>query len=210
MIPDKSISGTRSENRNVWDGPRITAATLSEARVEPSRAARYAFNFGSEYERERNQATLGCLSRASYGRAFEPGCSLGELTEQLARRCVQVMATDDAAERVARAEARCARFPNVEVRHAGLADGPPRGTFDLIVLSDFGGHFSPKPLLEIVLRMVGQLQLGGELVAAHSLWPSSRLLHGDTVHNLLGDQLPLAWTYSERREEFRVDVWQRI
>jgi SAM-dependent methyltransferase len=163
-----------------------------------------------EQERERNEATVKALSRIWYGRAFEPGCSVGGLTAQLARRCVQVTATASAPEFVAQTEARCARFPNVEVHQASLADDPPLGTFDLIVLSDFGCHFAPKPLIQLVLRMVGQLQPGGEIVAAHSLGASRHPLSGDTVHNLLKAQLPLEWTHGQRHDDFRIDVWRYL
>jgi SAM-dependent methyltransferase len=163
-----------------------------------------------EEQRERNEATVRALSRPWYGRAFEPGCSAGGLTAQLAWRCVQVTATDSAPEFVARTEARCARFLNVQVFQANLADDPPPGTFDLIVLSDFGCHFAPKALIQLVLRMVAQLQPGGELVAAHSRWSNRHILSADTVHNLLRAQLPLEWTHEQRHDDFRIDVWQHL
>jgi SAM-dependent methyltransferase len=121
-----------------------------------------------------------------------------------------VIATEFAPEFLAQAQARCAHLPNVEVLQANLGDGAPPGSFDLILLSDFGCHFMPRPLIEIVLRMVAQLQAGGELVAAHSLLFGPHLLYGDTVHNLLSEQLPLEWTHSARHDAFRIDVWRRL
>lgn len=191
----------------------MTTSGLSDAAsgVAPSGAVRYATGeVFSEYETGRNHAILTALSRASYGRAFQPGCSIGELTAQLARRCVQVVATDFLPRFVACTQQRCAKFLNVEVRQASLAEGLPPGAYDLIVLGDFGCHFRPAPLLQLVSQMVGQLQPGGELVAAHSLLPrSAGLLYGDAVHYLLGARLPLDCMHSERHEDFRIDVWRR-
>jgi hypothetical protein len=192
----------------------MTIATLRDATPDPSPADMALFppiSVPFDYERERNQATIAALSRASYGRAFQPGCSRGELTAQLAPRCMQVVATDRLPRFVARTQQRCAEFQNVEVHQAGLTEGLPPGTFDLIVLSDFGGYFQPASLIQIVMQMVVQLQLGGEIVAAHSLIPGAdRLLYGDAVHYLLGAWLPLDCIHSERHDEFRIDLWKRL
>ncbi len=164
-----------------------------------------------DYERARNQAAIAALSRASYGRAFQPGCSEGELTAQLARRCVQVVATDCLPHFVARTQERCARFLNVEVRRESLAKDLPPGSFDLIVLCDFGCHFRPTPFVQLVMKMARRLQLGGEILAVHALVPDeNRLLYGDAIHYLLGANLPLECIHSERHDEFRVDLWKRM
>jgi trans-aconitate methyltransferase len=63
-----------------------------------------------EYERDRCQATTAALMRRRYAEAFEPGCSSGELTAQLARFCVHITATDAAPSAVARARQRCAQL----------------------------------------------------------------------------------------------------
>jgi hypothetical protein len=45
------------------------------------------WNFvGSAYERARYAATLAALPKSSYTSAFEPGCSIGELTARLAKQ----------------------------------------------------------------------------------------------------------------------------
>jgi hypothetical protein len=192
----------------------MTTATLRHATPDPPPADLALFppiSVPSEYERERNQATIAALPRASYGRAFQPGCSRGELTAQLAPRCIQVVATDRLPHFVARTRQRCSPFQNVDVHQASLTEGLPPGTFDLIVLSDFGGYFQPASLIQIVMKMVDRLQLGGEIVAAHSLIPgANRLLYGDAVHYLLEARLPLDCIHSERHDEFRIDLWKRL
>lgn len=57
----------------------------------------------SEHERFLHQSTMAALSCKSYAHAFEPGCSTGELTAQLARVCDRVSATDISLSAVARA-----------------------------------------------------------------------------------------------------------
>ena len=46
------------------------------------------------YEQRKYAITMALLPHASYRHAFEPGCSVGVLTEQLAHRCDRVTATD--------------------------------------------------------------------------------------------------------------------
>ena len=56
---------------------------------------------GSAYEQGRYDATMQALAGCCFRRAFEPGCSVGVLTERLARICVRVDAVDLSATAVA-------------------------------------------------------------------------------------------------------------
>lgn len=49
------------------------------------------------YEERKYAITMAMLPAARYRHAFEPGCSVGVLTEQLTARCDHVTATDVAA-----------------------------------------------------------------------------------------------------------------
>ncbi len=49
---------------------------------------------GSAYERYRYETIIAALDTRQYGNAFEPGCSVGELTYRLAGRCHHVEAMD--------------------------------------------------------------------------------------------------------------------
>ena len=68
----------------------------------------------SPYEQGRFDAIIGTLGRERYARAFEPACSIGELTLRLARRCDHVDAIDLSPTAVAETQRRC--------REAGLDD----------------------------------------------------------------------------------------
>ena len=169
------------------------------------------WNFaGSPYDRQRFLATLAALLRPSYRHAFEPGCSVGELTAQLAARCDRVFATDIAPTAVARARARCAHLDNVDIQCADITADMPQGAFDLIVFSELGYYFEKRELARIAVALADNLPAGGELIAVHWLGASpDHALHGDTVHDLLRARLPLTWVRGERHPGFRIDTWHR-
>jgi trans-aconitate methyltransferase len=68
-----------------------------------------------QYERRKYALTMASLPRARYESAYEPGCSNGALTEQLAQRCTQLVATDIVPEVVDRARRRLRHMPHVQV-----------------------------------------------------------------------------------------------
>ncbi|WP_395848429.1 SAM-dependent methyltransferase [Cystobacter fuscus] len=86
------------------------------------------------YERRKRALTLAMLPHARYARAFEPGCSIGELSAELAARCDALLVSDgsEAAVRVARR--RLAPWPHVRVEQRLLPDAWPEGTFELVSL----------------------------------------------------------------------------
>ncbi len=167
------------------------------------------WNFGaSPYERDRYARTLAALSRERYGAAFEPGCSVGVLTAQLALRCDALLATDVAPTAVAQARRRCAGLSNVELRCEALDEHLPPRRFDLVVFSEIGYYFGPERLLRLIRALPSRLGPGGEFVAVHWLGHSpDHALHGDDVHALLLANLELRHRHAERRAGFRLDTW---
>jgi len=169
------------------------------------------WNFASSaYEQNRYAMTLQALARHRYRRAFEPGCSIGALTAQLAPLCEELVATDVSPTALARAQERCAEFNHVRFVEAGLESAEPAGPFDLIVLSEIGYYFTPIALTLIAQRLASSLEADGELIAVHWLGHSKdHVLHGDEVHHTLMQCLPLKRRKSERYEGFRLDAWVR-
>jgi SAM-dependent methyltransferase len=175
----------------------------SRRNSDPYRFAR------SEYERSRDQSTMGALSRKSYPSAFEPGCSTGELTAQLARVCEYVRATDISQAAVECARARCAHLKNVEILCADISAQLPTVPVDLIVFSEIGYYFPAPQLVRIACSLASRLVSGGEFVAVHGLDRSTdHVLHGDAVHCQLLAHVPLRWVKGERHDGFRIDTWQ--
>ncbi len=163
----------------------------------------------SQYELGRYTETLAALSRPSYGTAFEPGCSVGVLTAQLARICRRVVAIDVSRSAVDRARRRCAALPNAEIHRADMCTAIS-DNWDLVVFSEIGYYFRRDKLTEIAASMADRLRDGGEFVAVHWLGRSpDHVLHGDTVHEQLRASLPLRWLKGSRHPGFRIDTWIR-
>jgi SAM-dependent methyltransferase len=111
--------------------------------------------------------TVACLPEPRYGRAFEPGCGTGLLTERLARRCGSVLASDRHERAVAVAGRRCRGLANVTVRTGRLPTEWPEGSFDLVVLSEVLYYLDDRGIDEALRRTAASLCPGGDLVAVH-------------------------------------------
>lgn len=166
----------------------------------------------SAYERGKYQLTLDSLSRERFAAAFEPACSVGELTAMLASRCGRLLATDVAETAVHRARRRCADLDNVSIECSDLRNGLPAGLeeegVDLIVFSEVGYYFDVQSLSGLARRLAGLLRSQGELMAVHWRGHSAdHVLHGDEVHRALFDSLPLQHRLGNRHPGFRLDSW---
>ena len=165
----------------------------------------------SEYERSRYEATIAALGTRRYQRAFEPGCSVGELTWRLAQHCGQVDAMDISATAIEQAKRRCSELSNVALSVGGLPQAMPEGEFDLIVFSEIGYYFEETALEELAKMLVGRIAMSGTLLAVHWLGTSKdHVLSGDRVHAILGVLNGLKLVPSNRNENFRLDRWVRV
>jgi cyclopropane fatty-acyl-phospholipid synthase-like methyltransferase len=185
---------------------RPWSAAAFEARY---RGQRDPWHFAtSDYEQERYRTTLRSLQRQRYGACFEPGCSVGELTAQLAARCSSVFATDVAPTAVAAARRRCAGMTNVEIACAPLSPQLRLHGFDLIVFSEIGYYFSARALARIARQVRRWLAAQGEFIAVHWLGHSAdHRLHADEVHRILTEHLALQWAHGEVHPGYRIDSW---
>ena len=98
---------------------------------------------GRWYEARKYAVSTALLPRQRYGRAFEPGCSIGVLTAMLAPRCDALLACDAVPDAVSSARARTAGLPGVRVEQRAVPGQWPPGSFDLIVLSELLYYFEP-------------------------------------------------------------------
>src|SRR4051794_40236151 len=83
------------------------------------------------YEHRKYTLTLGALAKERYDRGFEPGCSIGVLTAELAGRCEHLLAADFHPGVLDQARRRLADRPHVEIAELQIPDGWPAGRFDL-------------------------------------------------------------------------------
>lgn len=165
----------------------------------------------SRYEQERYGRILTAIRGQRYTRAFEPGCSIGILTQRLCDICDQVEAIDISATAVASAKQRCKNLRQIRIRCCSLADAVLEGTFDLIVFSEIGYYFEEDGLRKILDHLIGSLSQTGIFVAAHWLGRSKdHVLNGDAVHEIVRDHGSLLLDHEERRAHFRLDRLVRI
>ncbi|WP_415936936.1 SAM-dependent methyltransferase [Streptomyces sp. 039-1] len=119
------------------------------------------------YDRRKYDLTVAALPRRRYLRAFEPGCSVGVLTELLASRCEQLLSTDRVASAVEATARRTAGLDHVTVRRMTVPDQWPEGVFDLIVLSELLYYFDSETRARLLRRSAESLGEGGHLVTVH-------------------------------------------
>jgi SAM-dependent methyltransferase len=162
------------------------------------------------YEKRKYAVSLAMLPRERYADGFEPGCSIGVLSEQLAARCDHLLSCDIAAAAVASATRRTARLPHVRVQRRVLPRDWPDGDFDLIVFSEFLYYLGGNSLQEILDLAIGALRPGGTLLAVHWRHPVTEYPRsGDEVHDVLAAQPGLARLADHREADFRAEIYLR-
>ncbi|WP_406368497.1 nodulation S family protein [Streptomyces sp. NBC_00647] len=119
------------------------------------------------YDRRKYNLTMAALPRPRYLRAFEPGCSVGVLTELLAARCDQLLSTDRIAAAVEATTRRTSALDHVTVRRMTVPEQWPQDSFDLIVLSELLYYFDPRTRTRLLERSAKSLGEGGHLVTVH-------------------------------------------
>ncbi|MCI1189354.1 nodulation S family protein [Hymenobacter sp. DH14] len=178
-------------------------------------ANRDPWNFeSSPYERAKYAATIAALPRPHYAEAFEIGCSLGVLTEQLAARCGHLLAVDVSEAALAQARARCAALPQVEIKLMRVPEEFPTQQFDLIVLSEVGYYWSPADLARAADQLIAGLKPGGQLLLVHWTPPVHDYpLTGDDVHQFFLEKAvqngPLCHLGGQRHENYRLDLLEK-
>jgi cyclopropane fatty-acyl-phospholipid synthase-like methyltransferase len=163
------------------------------------------------YELQRYDAIVGVIAHRHYVHAFEPGCSIGVLTERLAAYCDEVYAIDFSRSAVTQAQARCAHLPHVEVHCAALPQGTPAKEFDRLVLSEIGYYFTRPDWQRISSALIDSIAPGATVLAAHWLGHSQdHRIPGDEVNNILLTHPKLRVEHTERHPNMRLDRLVRL
>ncbi|PZS05115.1 MAG: SAM-dependent methyltransferase [Pseudonocardiales bacterium] len=124
----------------------------------------------SWYETRKAAILLASLPDATYRLAWEPGCSIGGLTTQLAARCERVVASDASPRALAAAAAATDRLPNVELEVQVLPRDRPNlrpGSVDLVVFGEFLYYVPPDDIDAILDIAADLLRTGGDLACIH-------------------------------------------
>ena len=161
------------------------------------------------YEARKYALTLAALPQRRFHRAFEPGCSIGVLTAQLAARCDYLLAADGVDAALDQARGRLTGQAQVEVAKLLFPQQWPDGPWDLVVLSEIGYYFDGVDLGRLLDRAAATTVEGATLLAVHWRGETDYPLSGDAVHDLI-DQHP-AFTHEGGYCEtlFRLDMHRR-
>lgn len=175
------------------------------------RSADDPWSFRTRWYEERKRAlTLSSLRRPRYRSCFEPGCSIGLLTAQLAARCDSVVACDvsQTALRIARDTASA---PHLRLLQRGVPQWWPSGPFDLVVVSEIGYYLDPETLQSLWRSARTSLEPGGDLIAIHWRHPVQDYpLTGDAVHDSLARIGGLERTVRHDESDFLLEVYTRV
>ncbi len=166
---------------------------------------------GRWYEQRKYALTLAVLTRPRYRSAFEPGCSVGVLTEGLAARCDALLSADRVPAAVATTRERVRGSAHVTVEQRELPEQWPAGRFDLVVLSEMAYYLDEPACRRLLDLAVDALEPGGDLVAVH--WRpavAEHALTGAAVHAML-DVLPgIARLARHVEDDFLLEVFTRV
>jgi cyclopropane fatty-acyl-phospholipid synthase-like methyltransferase len=163
------------------------------------------------YEQRKYAITLALLPRRHYRHAFEPGCSVGVLTEHLTQRCARVTATDVAAAALESARQRLdtsGRLDQVTLLQRSVDESWPPGPFDLLVLSEVGYYLAPEVLRGVLDRECARLTSGATVIAAH--WRhrvDDYLMAGDRVNEIVAETAGLHAIGGYRDADVAIDVF---
>lgn len=158
------------------------------------------------YEQRKRAILLASLPRPRFRRAFEPGCAIGLLSIELARRCDEVVAWDIARPAVEQTWRRLAPHGHARASLGAIPDEWPQGHFDLIVLSEVAYYCHDLDALRA--RLEAALTPDGVLVACHWRHPAPLHPHSAaTVHAALGAGRHLVASHVE--DDFLLEMWTR-
>lgn len=162
------------------------------------------------YEARKYAISMAMLPRQHYREAFEPGCSIGVLTESLASRCASLLSCDLAPAAVHAAARRTRHLPHVRVERRVLPADWPGGRFDLIVASELLYYFGGHDLDDMLARITAALRPDGNLLAVHWLHPVAEYPRsGAEVHHALAATCGLARLATHRERDFLAEVYVR-
>lgn len=169
------------------------------------------WNFAeSWYEKRKYAITVASLPKQRYRACFEAGCSIGEMTKVLARRCDEVVAVDCSERAVRMAREAVGDLGHVRVDHAVLPSGLPDLKFDLVVVSEILYYFTAEDLTELLDGLLGRLEPGGDIVATH--WRVREGRHGYdgfNVHDVLHRRTEMTPVVAHEDENFVLNVFRR-
>jgi trans-aconitate methyltransferase len=161
----------------------------------------------SWYERRKYALTAAALPAERYRSGFEPGCSIGVLTEMLAPRCAQLLAVDLNDDAVSAARSRLSTQAHVRVERSTIPDQWPAGPFDLLVLSEVCYYFDPAELVGLIERATASLEPEATVIAVHWRGETDYPLTASATHSILAGTPSFVPVAHLDDPGFLLDVW---
>ena len=167
----------------------------------------------SVYEKDKYLVTMQALNKKTYKNVFEVGCSIGILSEMLARRAQKLLAVDASEAPLLKAKQRLNNYPNVVIKKMNVPADFINTPADLIVLSEVAYYLNNDDLEILRKKTVQQLEKGGQLLMVH--W--TPFVHdypqtGDRVHEYFLElkQKDLKHLLHQKYETYRLDLFEKL
>ena len=177
---------------------------------EMYRASDDPWEFGtSPYEQRKYAVTVASLPRLRYRSAYEPGCSIGVLTELLATRCDRLLSSDIIPSALQQAEARLRRKSHVWLEERSIPEQWPSGPFDLVVLSEIAYYFDEADLGRIMTCVMESTMRCAHVVGVHWRGETNYPLTGERSHEIIAETPGLVTVVHHREQEFVLDIWEK-
>jgi hypothetical protein len=162
------------------------------------------------YEQRKYTITMAMLPHARYRHAFEPGCSIGMLTERLVDRCDHVTACDVAQAALDATRDRVGERRNLTLFRSSLDAEWPVADVDLVVISEVAYYLSATTLRRVLDRECARLSVGATLIAAH--WRHAVAdypLSGNRANALIGETADMAGMARYSDDDVVIDVFRK-
>lgn len=174
-------------------------------------AAPDPWDFGGRwYESRKRAVTMASLPRRRFRRVFEPGCSVGLLSELLAARCDELLCGDISAAAALASRTRLAAYPGVEVLQVQVPQDWPGGRFDLVVISEIAYYCDQAGAGDLGRRAAASLTDDGLLLLCHWRHPVADYpLSGDLAQRLVREASGLVGLVEHVEADFRLEVLGR-
>jgi SAM-dependent methyltransferase len=165
---------------------------------------------GRWYEERKRGITMASLPRARFRQAFEPGCSIGLLSEQLAARSDSLLASDVSLAAVEAARQRLRGLRATQVEQLRVPEQWPEGEFDLIVVSEIAYYCNESDAAQIGEAVQRSLTADGVLVLCHWLHPVADYpLSGATAQRIVREASGLEPLVRHQEPDFLLEVMTR-
>lgn len=160
------------------------------------------------YERRKRAITMASLPRERFARALEVGCSIGEVSAELAHRCEHLLAIDGSESAVTTARNRLAGSSAATVQRMRVPYEWPQGCFDLIVLSEVAYYLTEAEWRTTIQLCRESLVAGGVILLCHWLGVSEDFAQtGEQAHRIFRYETALTAHVVHRDSDFVLEVF---